>query len=690
MASGAGRPPGRFLPPDPRVEEPYLFSPRMAVRLAILGVVALVIFAILLLRLWSLQILSGTKYEAAALNNQLRTLRVEAPRGPILDRDGRTLVTNVGATAVDLWPVDLPKQGRYAEMKQLAMVLNMPLPKLLARYERGKRDPLTPITVQVAVHEPQVAYLREHAREFPGVHTRLTYLRKYNSQALLAHVLGYTGEISSTQLDRLRKASGCEVGAAQKGQSCYAPGDTIGQAGVEAAFDKYLRGQAGITEVHVDARGVRQGPLQIAQEAVAGKAVRLTVDISLQRATERALQYGIRLAHQDNHWLADGGAAIAMNPNDGEILAMASAPTFKPSVFVGRTDPKKLAPLLDPTVAKKDNYPGLDRATSGLYPPGSTFKPVTALAGMEARLFSPFQPIQCTPDFVVKDASGKVTQVFKNWDPYANEPMNLAQALGASCDTYFYNLGYAFYAQPADRGPLLQGWASRFGFGEKTGIDIGSEQAGLLPTPDWRKATYTKKTDPCCWQVDRLWKPGDSIQLAIGQKDLLVTPLQMTRFYAMIANGGYLVTPHVVSSVEEPGSPNQPGKVLQQFNPQIPTRVFKDSAALSVVRDGLYRATHASYGTATSVFGSFPIPIAGKTGTAEEIVQPAGYSKPLLQDQSWWCGYGPTDTKKPDLVVCVVIENGGHGGTAAAPAALKIFEHYFHEKAPAIGPIYSD
>ena len=501
-------------------------------------------------------------------------------------------------------------------------------------------------------------------------------------------MLGYTGEISAAQLKRLRKQGyRCDVSTSGGASSAptLCPGDTIGQAGVELAYDSYLRGQPEVDKVHVDARGiVVPGSRLIGQQADPGHAVRLTIDISLQRAAERALQYGIRLAHQDNHWLAAGGAIVAMNPNDGEILAMASAPTYKPSVFVGRTDPKKLAPLLDPAVAKKDNYPGLNRATAGLYPPGSTFKPVTALAAIKEHMISPFQTIQCTPKFEVHG------QVFKNWDPNADAPMTMPEAIGASCDTYFYNLGYAFYALPSDRGHPLQGWASRFGFGAPSGIDVGPEQNGLLPTPEWRQSTYTKQTDPCCWEIDRLWKPGDSIQLAIGQKDLLVTPLQMVRFYSMIANGGYLVTPHIVSSVEKPGSPGQPGEVLERFNPQVPKRVFDDASALAVVRDGLYRATHASYGTATSVFGSFPVAIAGKTGTAEKVVQPPGYARPLLQDQSWWCGYGPADKPKPDLAVCVLIENGGHGGTAAAPAALRVFEHFFHAKAGQIGPIYSD
>lgn len=669
MASTGSRA-GRFLPPDPRVEEPYLFTPRMALRVAVLGAIALAVFAVLVLRLWSLQILSGTKYANVALNNQLRTVRKEAPRGTIVDREGRTLVANVGGTAVDVYPAFLPKDGRYAEMKQLAMVLHMRLPRVLAKLEQHKGDLLTPVQIQTALHPDQVWYLKEHNTEFPGVYLRTIYLRKYNTEALLAHVLGYVGEISPAQLKALPKS--CR----EPDSGCPQPGDQVGQAGVEIAYDKYLRGQPEIDEQHVDALGQPvAGPLGAPQPkvpAVPGSSVQLTIDIALQRAAERALRYGIRLAHADNHWLANGGAIVAMNPNDGEILAMASYPTFKPSIFVGRPSAKKLAPLLAPKVAAKDNYPGLDRAIEGLYPPGSTFKPVTALAAMQEHLISPFQTLQCTPTFAVHG------QVFKNWDPFANQPMTLPEAIGASCDTYFYQLGYAFYGLPADRGHPLQGWASRFGFGAPTGIDIGPEQAGLLPTPEWRQSTYTQKADPCCWQIDRLWKPGDSIQLAIGQKDLLVTPLQMVRFYSLIANGGKLVKPRVVRAVQVPGTTG-----WQYLNPTVPTPSGVDPNALAVVRDGLYRATHASYGTATSVFGNFAIPVAGKTGTAEKVVQPPGYAHPVLQDQAWWCGYAPAN--KPQIAVCAVIENGGHGSTAAAPAALQVFEQYFHTQAAAIG-----
>jgi penicillin-binding protein 2 len=277
--------------------------------------------------------------------------------------------------------------------------------------------------------------------------------------------------------------------------------------------------------------------------------------------------------------------------------------------------------------------------------------------------------------------------VFKNWDPFVNEAMTLPTALAASCDTYFYQVGYRFYGMPPERGPRLQAWASRFGFGHRSGLDLGSEVPGLLPTPDWRKKTYTKKTDPGHWEIDSLWKPGDSIQLAIGQKDLLVTPMQMARFYALVANGGRLVTPHLLLDVEQPAANGRRGRALPTSPPPAPEPTNVDAQALAVVREGLFQATHASFGTSASIFGGFPIAISGKTGTAEKQIDP-GDGIMRTFNQSWWCGYGPSDS--PELVVCVLIENGGHGGDAAAPAALKVFESFFGKQASLTGPIHSD
>ena len=358
---------------------------------------------------------------------------------------------------------------------------------------------------------------------------------------------------------------------------------------------------------------------------------------------------------------------------------MASSPTYKPSIFVGRTNRKKLAPLLDPETAKKDNYPGLDRVTEGLYPPGSTFKPVTALAAMQERLISPFQTIQCTPSYSVTDSTARSRRSSRTGTRTSNQPMTLPEALGA--------LLRHVLLQPRLRvlRAAARPWPSAAGLGEplrlrradrdrrRPGAGRPAADAGVAP------GDIHGEDRPGCWQIDRLWKPGDSIQLAIGQKDLLVTPLQMVRFYSLIANGGKLVTPHVALL----------GRRARRAAATTSTRRRRSRAGSTRPRSQSSATASTGprtppYGTATAVFGNFPIPIAGKTGTAEKVVNAARLPAPVTEDQSWWCGYGPADaTETPKIAVCAVIENGGHGGTAAAPAALKVFEHFFHARRPA-------
>ena len=647
----------RFLPPDPKAQEPYRLTPGLALRVGIVGAVALAVFAVLFFRLWSLQVLSGARYLDAAQNNRLRTIRIEAPRGPILDRNGRVIVANVPGTAVKLWVGDLPKQNRYQLIKRLAAVLDAPPGRLAREVDERRSDPANPITVKTAVHEDQVQYLYEHQAEFPGVQIQQTYLRDYRYRSLAAQILGYVGEISPEELK-------------QKARDGYRLADKIGKTGVEATFDAYLRGRAGIAQIQVDSLGRPQGSVEVQREQRPGNAVRLTIDIKLQRAAERALREGVTLARAQGQWAADGGAIVALDPSDGAVLAMASYPTYKPSVYVGRVDPKKIEPLVNATAAREANYPGLNRAIAGLYPPGSTFKPAVALAAMQEHLLTPYDSIWCTGSATY----GLDKQVFRNWNPYVNQPMTLPTALAESCDTYFYEIGDRFYNQGSAGRQRLQDWAHRFGFGELTELDIGGEATGLVPTPAWRKKTFKGS-----W--DKAWNPGDSIQLAIGQKDLTVTPLQLTRFYAMLANGGKLVTPYVVSAVEQPGANGQRNITLTRFASDPPQRSGVDPAALVPVRDGLYAATHALNGTASGVFSSYPVPIAGKTGTAEKVVPLPGYPADHLEDQSWWCGWGPFDGStyngRRPIVVCALIENGGHGSTAAAPAALKVFEQWF-------------
>ena len=637
-----------FLPRDPRVEEPYRLTPQTAVRIAILGTIAIALFAVLFLRLWALQVISGERYLQEAQNNQVRTARVEARRGTITDRNGLLLVSNRAATSVQLWPVALreqPAEQRVAMLDELAKLLGLKLGEIQAAMRKHRDDPLTPVTIKQSVGNEKVLYLLEHQAEFPGVELAQTELRDYEQGSLAAQILGYVSEISPEQLEQ-RKDDG------------YAAGDRIGQTGVESAYDANLRGTPGLSEVRVDALGRVTSERQFSRPPVAGYSVKLTIDSGLQQAAENALAYGLRLAHEDGEWAANGGAIVAMDPDTGEILALASNPTFDPSVYVGRVSPEELKTLADPT----KNYPTLNRAIAGLYPPGSTFKPITALAAMQEGLLNPTESIQCTGKMEVGDDK----QVFMNWDPLKNEPMTLTTALANSCDTYFYAVALRAYDRPDSP---IQKWSRRMGFGVASGVDLGPESDGLVPTPAWRRRHFK---DP----REKVWTNGDSVQLGIGQGDLLVTPLQMTRLYALLANGGKLVEPRIVKQIEQNQTEGSPPLVVRPFTAPKPRDLGLDPEAISYVQQGLFEATHASYGTSTSVFARFPYSISGKTGTAEKFVQLPGFSG--LRDQSWWCGWGPSDDAK--LVVCSLIENGGHGGTAAAPAALKVFEQFFGVK----------
>jgi penicillin-binding protein 2 len=663
------QPPQPLERPQPDAEpavEPYRVRQKAARRVTILGAIVLGVFAALFLRLWALQVISGTTYVDQAQAQSFRAVRMPAPRGLILDRNRVPLVTNTMASSIQLWPADLPGNyaQRYGELRRLAYVTRVPLYEIARGIKKRRGDVATPVTVRQAASGPMVSYLYEHSAEFPGVTIGRSYVRHYPHQQLAAQLLGYVGSITQAQLNRLGGA--------------YDLNDDLGQSGVESTYDSYLRGVDGEQRLHIDSLGRPLSGVQTAKWPKPGNTVRLTISVKLQKAAEHALDDGIRIAQADGKWAARGGAIVALDPRDGSVLAMASLPTYKPSVFAGRVTTRELAAAgLTAKTAAEKNYPALNRAIQATYPPGSTFKPVTAIAAMQEHLVSPYEYLPCTGTY--HSPNDNANQTFKNWDPFVSQQMDMPTALAYSCDTYFYQLGDRFYSTSGKN--TLQKWARIFGFGQRTGTDAGPEVAGLVPTIAWRHNRFTRKKDPCCWQVDRLWKPGNSIQLAIGQGDLLATPLQMARLYALIANGGKLVTPHVVLDVE-----NSNGTPLPVPARPAPLQVHVDPAALQVVQKGLWEATHLPFGTSYPIFGSYPISVAGKTGTAEKVVSLPGYLG--LQDQSWWCGYGPT--QDPKLVVCAVIENGGHGGTVAAPAAAEVFSSFFGVTVKPTGPGKTD
>ena len=649
---------GSFIPGDPRTREPWHVNPQTVMRAGILGAIAVALFAFLAIRLWAIQVISGNEYLRIAQDNQIRTVRLQAPRGAILAQKGQILVENRLTHSVLVWYAELPGKGdkptRYEVLAHLSHVLGMPTRKLIREVEARKIDPMRAVVAEQDVNRWQSDYILERADQFPGVEIAPSYVRAYPRASLvsLSQVLGYVGSASQAQIN------GDKTGQIKLN-------DVVGQSGVEAAFDSNLRGEAGLASQRIDSLGHPRSELIPNPEPQPGDTVRLTIDAKLQWATQKALRDGIQAARNSQCtgcWNANGGAIVAMDAKNGAILSMATSPTYPASVYSGRVTTSKLARWgLTPATAEKKNYPAINRATSGLYPPGSTFKPVTAIAAMQAGVVDPAANLHCGGEMKTKDG-----RIWHNWDPNANSDINLPTALAISCDTYFYQLGTWIFGLPEQYGEPIQDWAGAkdFGFrvfGKHTGIEIG-DLAGVLPTTAWQRKHY--KTSG-----EQTWTLGDSLNLSIGQKDLQVTPLQMTRLYAAIATGKR-VSPHLLYSIERNGRVIDAGVSLAPTT--IPGPTFAQN--IDIIRNGLLLATHDPLGTSYSVFNNFPISIAGKTGTAEKWSEQ--YQRYF--DQSWWCGYGPADT--PEIVVCAVIENGGHGGTAAAPAAREVFAAYFGVK----------
>jgi penicillin-binding protein 2 len=643
---------GSFVPGDPRTREPWHVSQQTILRAGILGAIAITLFVTLIVRLWALQIISGNEYLRIAENNQVRTVRLQAPRGSIIDSKGTVLVKNRLTREVRVWYAELPAKGdrptRHAVLKKLAHVLKIKPRRLYRKIDERRTDPLNPVIAKADISRWQSDYILERADEFPGVEVAARYVRDYPRGWLAAQTLGYVG--SATEDEIKRDSTGL-----------IRPGDLVGKSGVEKAFDRYLRGTPGLASQRIDSQGRPHSELVANPEPQPGDTVRLTLDADLQSVAQKALKNGIQTARNSGCsgcWNSNGGAIVALDPTDGSILALASNPTYSPAVYSGHVTNHKLARwgLTDSTKAAA-NTPAINRATIGLYPPGSTFKPVTAIAAMENGQLNPMENLHCTGELKNHGST------FKNWDPNANSWIDLPKALALSCDTYFYRLGLRIWGLPKGYGEPIQEWAKNFGLGQHTGIEIG-DYPGLVPTKKWQRNHYKAAQD-------KTWKPGDSINLSIGQKDLQVTPLQMTRLYAAIATGK-LVQPHLLASVERD---KQVTKLGISKAPKTIAAGADFSTKLDIIRSGLYMATHdTGVGTSAPVFSNFPVPIAGKTGTAEKYLSDYG----TYFDQAWWCGYGPVD--KPSLVVCAVIENGGHGGTSAAPTALEVFQQFFHVK----------
>jgi penicillin-binding protein 2 len=597
----------------------------LAVRVAIIGGVALFAFAIIFFRLWFLQVLSGDKYLAEANDNRVREIKVQAPRGEIVDRNGRVLVRNRSGYAVKLSPDGLPEseRRRMRLYRRLARLLDLKPGRVRRQVERQlKALPFATATVKQDVPDPVVWYLLEHRDQFPGVTAEQVFLREYPHHQIGAHLFGTVGEVTQEQLDdpRYRGVEG---------------GDRIGQSGVEAEYDRFLRGRNGASRVQVDALGNLSRRLKVRQPAQ-GRQLRLSVDLDVQEAGQAALGSG-----------TGRGAFAVMNVKTGEVLALGSQPSFDPNIFAKSIKRSDYRRLLDPD----NGAPLANRAIQGGYPTGSTFKLITATAALEEGLI--------TPDTVLFDGGSlKVGGVeFKNAGDAAHGSLALRQALTVSSDVFFYQLGQMAFNSGDGKG--LQRWAHRLGIGRDTGIDLPAELPGLLPTPHWRDQLYKKGL------TDRPWSVGDNINLSVGQGDLKADPLQMAVAYAALANGGRVLKPRLGLRIEDSS-----GRALQQLQAPVARKLNIKPEYRQAILDGLRGAASAPGGTSTPVFEGFPVPIAGKTGTAEKGLGRA--------DQSWYVALAPWPDFK--YVVAVTDEAGGFGAETAAPMARQILAALFQVK----------
>ena len=663
-------------------------SPQLAVRVAAISVAAFVLFAIIFFRLWFLQVLSGEDYVRQAQVNKARTERIAAPRGEIVDRNGDSLVRNDLAIVVTLDPAKLPPEELEAanewgqasarrlkrkkgERGEPIPIPDVPTQELKARFTRLAKvldvstgyiqeraitalwlAPYAPVKIRTGVSEQVRDYLLERKEDHPGVDVTTTFLREYPYDNLAAQVFGTVNEISPDQI-------------ASKDYEDAPQGTVVGQSGLEKEYDAFLRGEDGAERILVNAQGEPQGRAT-SRQPTPGRQLKITLDRKLQETAQRAIaQYG------------KPGAFVALSPRSGEVFALGSYPSFDANVFSKPITTQRYEELFGDAAGA----PGYNRAVSGGYPTGSTFKPVTAIAGLTAGVIGTETPVSDAGCIEI----GSAGQEFCNAGKKANGPVALRKAMEVSSDIYFYVLGRDLNDKP---GQPLQRWARRLGLGRTTGIDLPEESKGLVPDRKWRddvaerQREHEKKTGkecpyeaPCLYSDKRPWSVGDNVNLSVGQGDLAATPLQMAVAYGALANGGRVVKPHLGKVVED-----DQGRTVQEIDPPAARKVDMDPGFRQAIMDGLRLAASGSGGTSTDVFKGWPhsrMPVYGKTGTAQR-----GNNEDA-NDQSWYVAYIPNPRNpEKDAVFAVTIERGGFGAAAAAPTVCKMAAKWMKVKVP--------
>jgi penicillin-binding protein 2 len=625
-------------------------SDNSRVRVSIVGVVIVALFSTLLARLWFLQSGPEDSLKVQAVAASTRKIVTQTPRGEIRDRNGAVLVRDRPSWAVTV-DRDLSKRARDKVIGQLAELLHAEVSQLLSHYESDRQSPLEPAIVALDVTQPARLEILQDPQNYPGVHVKALTVREYPQGDLAAQVLGYIGEVPKEDSEQLAKRG-------------YEPGDQIGLAGVESAFEKTLRGLPRVETIEVDPTGRQVGePVKIVQGEV-GKNVYLTIDAKVQRAAEKALAEGILGARglQNNdiktslaYFTAPAGAVVVLDATDGSVVALASNPTYAPSVWVGGISNQDFAAIS----GEASNNPLLNRATQGLYAPGSTFKLVTSLAMTN-------DAIRSIGDYYTDEGKVEIGgSTFHNAQDEVFGPVNLEQALTVSSDTYFYTVGNEFWKVyengDHERGLGIQREARALGFDAPTGIEV-DEATGLISDPAWKsayaRANYKTKEEQ---DANSRWYPADDILSAVGQGDVSVTPLQLANAYAAFANGGTLWQPRIKYGVGDAD-----GKRIKQTKAKAIRHLNIDPTVSATIMAGLRGSVELPDGTATAAFEGFPLnlfPIAGKTGTAQ--VKGKG-------DTSLFAAIFAANNKQ--YVAVAVVEQAGFGAQTAAPIVRNVIE----------------
>jgi penicillin-binding protein 2 len=633
-------------------------GPSLQLRLTILIMVVACLFSALFARLWFLQVINANRAQTVAADNGIRTIYIPAPRGEILDTNGALLVGNVNQPVIEVNRQVVA--GNPQVLARLAPLLGISVATLKTDVANTQYSPYAPVPIPVPVTAQQILYIQENQSLFPGVAATTVSERYYTPAGLAAaNLVGYVGQIGSSELAQLKNQG-------------YQAGDQIGLTGIEAEYESYLRGKPGVEKVQVDSQGNVLGTLSYTPP-VPGDNIELTIDGQIQMAAEAALAQGEAAARATydtvthRNFTAPAGAAVVENPQNGDVIALATSPTYPVNEFVGGISEANYQALLN-----NPTDPLLDRTIQGQYAPGSTFKLITATAGLEYGIITPTS---------IFDDTGRLqvgTFIAHNDDFSSYGPIDLAQAITVSSDLFFNRIGLdLWYDYTGDQvspsgskvGPdALQQVAAAYGLGQPTGIDLPNEAPGKIPTPESYKLDYERY--PAAFSVQKgIWYPGNSDQVAIGQDEDLVTPLQLANAYATFANGGTRYAPILVKEAISPD-----GRVVKVFHAQVKGSVPLQPAWRAAMLAGFEGVTHSPDGTAYGVFDSPEyeqmMDIAGKTGTAQ--VTGAG-----RQDTSVFTSFAPA--ADPQYVVDAFVEDAGYGASVAAPVVRQIYDALYHE-----------